>query len=154
MIELLWETDIRASAEQVFSLLAELRDYDRWLPRSSAFKGTTDISDGPIAAGTTYVESAPLGTRYGKVTMFERPTQLNFEQPMTMKPRVLGVLEIRLFHTLTPGEAGVHLVRRAQLSTSGPMKFAMPIVLRSVRSETERMLRALKTFAEANPSAR
>jgi len=43
MAELRFETDLHASAEQVFSLLAQLRDYDRWLPRSSAFHGTTEI---------------------------------------------------------------------------------------------------------------
>jgi len=48
MIELKFETEIRASAERAFSLLADLRDYDRWLPRSSAFHGTVTISEGPI----------------------------------------------------------------------------------------------------------
>jgi hypothetical protein len=67
-----WETEISASAEGVFSLLAELRDYDRWLPRSTAFNGTTQISEGPIAEGTTYIEPGPFGTRNGKVTKFDR----------------------------------------------------------------------------------
>ena len=43
MVELSFEAEIRASAERVFSLLLELRDYDRWLPRSSAFHGTSKI---------------------------------------------------------------------------------------------------------------
>jgi hypothetical protein len=91
-----------------FSLLAGLRNNDRWLPRSTAFNGATKISEGPIAVGTTYIEPGPLGTRYGKVTELDRPTRLNFEQPMTMKPRVLGVIGIRLFHTLAPGAGSVH----------------------------------------------
>ncbi len=102
MVELRFEADIEATAERVFSLLVELRDYDRWLPPSSAFHGTTRISDGPIGIGTTYVEPGPFGTRHGVVTALVRPTQLDFEQPMTLRPRFLGVLGIRLFHTLTP----------------------------------------------------
>ncbi len=60
MVELRFETDVGASADDVFSLLADLRGYDPWLPRSSAFHGTSTISDGPIGVGTTYVEPGPL----------------------------------------------------------------------------------------------
>ena len=35
--DLRFEASIRATADRVFSLLVDLRDYDRWLPRSSAF---------------------------------------------------------------------------------------------------------------------
>jgi uncharacterized protein YndB with AHSA1/START domain len=92
MVELIFEADIRASAERVFSLLADLRDYDSWLPASSAFHGTVTISEGPIA----------VGTRRGVVTSMDPPTRLGFEQPMTLKPRVMGVIGIRPSHTLTP----------------------------------------------------
>lgn len=148
MIELRWEADIRASAEQVFSLLAELRDYDRWLPRSMAFKGTTDISPGPIAAGTTYIERSPLGTRNGRLTELDHPRRLNFEQPMTMRPRVFGVIGIKLFHTLTPEGESVHLLRLLQLSPRGLVRFVMPLVVRAFRTENERMIKILKEFAE------
>jgi uncharacterized protein YndB with AHSA1/START domain len=150
MIELRWEVDIRASAERVFSLLSELRDYDRWLPRSAAFKGTTQISEGPIVAGTTYVERSPFGTRNGKLTELVPPTRLNFEQPMTMRPRIFGVIGIRLFHTLTPGVDTVHVLRLLQLSPRGPVRFVMPLVVRGFRAENERMIKALKKFAEGD----
>ncbi len=133
MITLHWKADIRASAERVFSLLAELRDYDRWLPRSSAFRGTDNISEGPIAVGTTYVEPGPLRVRHGKVIEFVPPTSLSFEQPMTMKPKALGVIGIRLRHTLIPGVDTVHLRRELQLDPHGPVKFAMPLVVLAFR---------------------
>jgi uncharacterized protein YndB with AHSA1/START domain len=148
VIELRWETEIRARADVVFSLLAELGDYDRWLPRSMAFHGTTHISEGPIGVGTTYIEAGPLGTRHGKVTKFERPTQLDFEQPMTLRPEVLGVIGIRLFHTLTQGSDSVHVLRVVQLSPRGSVKLVMPLVVRAFRAENDRMLRMLKEFAE------
>jgi len=152
MIELRFETEIRASAERVFGLLADLRAYDRWLSPSSAFRGTTEISTDPIALGTTYVEQSPMGIRHGRVTGYEPPTQLNFEQPMTMKPRVFGTVGIRLFHTLTPGADSVHLLRILQLSPRGPVGLLVPRTLGAFRAENERMLRALKRFAEGEGS--
>jgi uncharacterized protein YndB with AHSA1/START domain len=148
MIELRWEADIRASAERVFSLLAGLRDYDRWLPRSSSFKGTNNISEGPIGVGTTYIEPGPFGVRHGKVTEFVPPTRLSFEQPMTMKPQALGVIGIRLSHTLTPGVDSVHLLRALQIEPQGPVKFALPFVMLAFRAENARMIKTLKAFAE------
>jgi uncharacterized protein YndB with AHSA1/START domain len=148
VIELRWETEIRASAERVFSLLVELRDYDHWLPRSASFRGTIEISQGPIAVGTTYVEPGPLGTRYGRLTELVRPMRLNFEQPMTMKPRALGEIGIQLFHTLTPDAGSVRLLRVLELSPRGPVSLVMPVAVRLFRSENDRMMMALKDFAE------
>jgi uncharacterized protein YndB with AHSA1/START domain len=152
MIELRFEVEIGAGAERVFSLLADLRDYDRWLPNSAAFRGTATISAGPVAVGTTYVEPGPFGTRHGVVTRMDRPTYLCFEQPMTMKPRLFGVIGIKLFHTLTSrGPSSVHLLRALELSPRGPVAWAMPIVTRAFRSENQRMMATLKAFAEADP---
>jgi len=153
MIALHWETAIRACAERVFALLADLRDYDRWLPGSSAFRGTSSISAGPIGVGTTYVEPGPLGVRHGRVTEFVPPKRLAFEQPMTLRPNAMGTIGIRLFMNLTPGTDGVHLRRELQLNPQGPVKLIMPLVLRGFRAENERMLRVLKDYAERAENA-
>jgi uncharacterized protein YndB with AHSA1/START domain len=148
VIELSFEADIAASAERVFSLLADLRNYGQWLPASSAFYGTTEISDGPIGVGTSYVERSPVGVRHGVVTALLRPIRLDFEQPMTLKPRLLGSIGIKLFHTLTPAAGGVHILRRLELEPHGPVTLLMPLILRAFRAENERMMRTLKAFAE------
>jgi uncharacterized protein YndB with AHSA1/START domain len=152
MVELRFEADIGASAERVFSLLADLRDYDRWLPRSTAFHGTTSISDGPIAAGTTYVETSPFGVRHGVVTALVYPTELDFEQPMALKPGVFGMVGIKLSHRLTPRASAVHLLRRLELTPHGLVTLAMPLVSRAFRSENERMMEVLKAAAESGAS--
>ena len=148
MTELSFEADIAAGAERVFALLADLRDYAQWLPTSSSFHGTTEISDGPIGVGTTYVERSPLGVRHGVVTVLVRPTRLDFEQPMTLRPRLLGSIGIRLSHTLTPAAGAVHLLRRLDIEPRGPVTLLMPLVLSAFRAENQRMMRTLKTFAE------
>ncbi len=149
MIELRFERDIHATAERVFTLLVNLRAYDRWLPRSTAFHGTTSISGGPIGVGTTYLERSPFGVRHGTVTGLTSPTVLNFEQPMTLKPSILGGIGIKLFHTLTPQADSVHLLRRLELMLHGPAVLLTPFMIRAFRAENERLMDVLKKTAES-----
>ena len=46
---------IAAPAEAVFDLVADLPRYGRWLPDSSAFGGTVDVTPYPVGLGTTWV---------------------------------------------------------------------------------------------------
>jgi hypothetical protein len=39
MVEIREQTDIRATADEIFSVIVDLRGYDRWLPASKAFSG-------------------------------------------------------------------------------------------------------------------
>ena len=41
MVEIRAETDIGATADEIFSVIVDLRGYDRWLPASKAFSGIT-----------------------------------------------------------------------------------------------------------------
>jgi uncharacterized protein YndB with AHSA1/START domain len=150
-MQLDFETEIRASPATVFGLLADLRGYDRWLPHSSAFRGTVEISDGPIGVGTTYAEPTPNGVRHGRITVYEPNTRLRFEQPMTIRPRGVGVVEITVDVELTPaGDSAVHLRRTVTLSFSGPIRFVRAFVRRPFLVENGRLLAALKAHAEAH----
>jgi len=151
MVELPFETEIHSSADTIFQLITDLRGYDRWLSSSAAYAGTTEISTDPIELGTTYVESSPSGTRHGTVTELDPPTRVTFHQPMTMKPRLLGVIDIHATYTLTPTAAGVHVARLVTLTLPWPLKLLQPLVLRPFRQENERTMEALKSFAEAQP---
>ncbi|NEI72262.1 hypothetical protein GR212_22005 [Rhizobium lusitanum] len=148
MESFVWETSIAASADDVFSLLADLRAYDRWLPNSTAYHGTLQISDEPIKVGTTYVEPGPFGTRHGTVTSLIRPGELDFEQPMTMKPRFMGTIGIQLFHRIAVEGETVRLMRRLELSFHGPVRFLKSPIIRAFMKENDRMMKALKAFAE------
>jgi uncharacterized protein YndB with AHSA1/START domain len=148
VIALRFETEIQASAERVFALLADLRGYDRWLPRSRAWRGTSHVSPGPTRLGTTYVEPSPFGVRHGRVTAFDPPTCIGFEQPMASRRRALGVIGIRLVHRLTPEGRGVRLLRVLELEPRGPVRVLMPLLVAPFRAENTRMMHALKAFAE------
>jgi uncharacterized protein YndB with AHSA1/START domain len=153
VIQLRFEAEIQASAEGVFALLSDLRAYDRWLPRSRTWRGTSHITSGPTRVGTTYVEPGPFGVRHGRVTEFDPPTRLGFEQPMTSRHRALGVIGIRLANTLTPHGRGVRLRRDLELEARGPARVAMPLLVAPFRAENARIIRALKAFAEQEARA-
>jgi uncharacterized protein YndB with AHSA1/START domain len=148
VVKLRFEVEIGASAEQVFALLADLRGYESWLPRSRAWQGTSHITAGPTRVGTTYVEPGPFGVRHGRVTECDPPTRLGFEQPMTSKHLALGVIGIRLAHTLTPEGRGVRLLRVVELEPRGPVFVVLPLLVAPFRAENARMMRALKARAE------
>jgi uncharacterized protein YndB with AHSA1/START domain len=146
MVQILIEAEVPAPAETVFDTIVDLRGYGRWLEPSSVYEGTTEISTDPIAAGTTYVESSPSGVRHGTVTELDRPTRVTFHQPMTMKPRLLGVIDIHVTYTLTPTAAGVHLARLVTLALGWRLTPLRPVVLRQFRREGRRTMDALVAY--------
>jgi uncharacterized protein YndB with AHSA1/START domain len=147
-MELQLDIDVQAPPAVVFDLIADLRGYDRWLTTSKSFPGTTEVSTDPVAVGTTYVESGPDGMRRGTVTELERPERVAFHQPMSLKPGLLGAIDILVRYTLTPTEGGTHVHRTVTLALPWQLKPAQPLVMRRFRGESERTMAALKTRAE------
>jgi uncharacterized protein YndB with AHSA1/START domain len=78
MIDIPSEADIQYPAEKIFDVIIDFRGQDRWLTKSSAFRGTTEISSHPVALGTTYREPGPFGVRNGTVVECERPAKITF----------------------------------------------------------------------------
>ena len=147
MIELPAEADIHCPAETIFDLIADFRGQARWLPRSSAFRGTADISDDPVRLGTTYREPGPAGVRNGTVTEFERPGKITFHQPMTMRLHA-GTVDITLRYTLTPGTDGTHVKRVVTIGIPWSLRLMRPVLVRAFRTESGRTLLALKAYAD------
>jgi hypothetical protein len=147
MIRIPSEADIACSAERIFDLIIDLRGQDRWLSRSSAFRGTVDISANPVTLGTTYREPGPLGVRNGTVTELERPTLITFHQPMSMILR-LGTIDVLLRYTLSPREASTHVQRVVNLGIPRSLQLLKPAIVRQFRIESGRTLLALKTYAD------
>ncbi|KPI40470.1 uncharacterized protein AB675_7813 [Cyphellophora attinorum] len=105
-------TPIAADPDAVFALIIDLPGYNDWLPTSSAYKGTTEVTDTPIVVGTKYIERSPSGTRYGEVCELDHVQRhVAFKQPM----RLIFGLEIRIrvdmkVSDTTAGAAqGIHL---------------------------------------------
>jgi len=152
VIELPCEADILCTADTVFDLIIDFRGQDRWLAKSSSFHGTSEISENPVARGTTYRETEPFGVRNGTVTEFERPTKITFHQPMTLRLRA-GVVDVVVRYTLTPRGEETHVRRAVTLRIPWMLKLVQPIVVRAFRLESGRTLVALKAYADKLPSA-
>ena len=67
---------------------------------------------------------------------------------MTMRPRLLGVIDITVAITLTPKPTAVHVQRVVTIQIPWPLKIVQPLVVRQLRIESGRTLLALKRFAE------
>jgi uncharacterized protein YndB with AHSA1/START domain len=143
--------DVGATRERVFELFADLHGYGRWLAPSGEYRGTSEISAPPVRVGTTYRESSPSGVRTGVVTVFDPPRSVAFHQPMTLRPRIAGTIDTTItLSTSTPDAgAGVTTVTRVvEIRIPWWLIPLRPLIVRRFRVESERMLRALRSFAE------
>jgi uncharacterized protein YndB with AHSA1/START domain len=141
--------DIRCPAEKIFDVITDFGGQERWLSKSSAFRGTTAISPDPVCLGTTYREPGPFGVRNGTVTEFERPTAITFRQPMTLRLGA-GIVDVTLRYTLTPGPAAgvTHVARVVTITVPPRLRLLQPVLLRAFRKESTRTLMALKAYAD------
>jgi len=144
--------DVNASRRRVFELIADLHGYGRWLPSSGDYRGTSEISQPPVRVGTTYRETSPSGVRTGVVTAIDPPSEVVFHQPMVLRPRFAGTIDSTVTMRVSAPDADSGTVRVTRLVELGiPRRLVLlrAIVVRRYGSESERMLRALKSFAEA-----
>lgn len=147
MIEVSSEADIQCSAEMIFDVIIDFGGQERWLTKSSLFRGTGEISSNPVTLGTTYREPGPLGVRNGTVTELERPTKITFHQPMTMKLR-FGTVDVTVRYTITPGAESTHVQRVVALEAPWSMKPFQPLLVHVSGVEGERTLLALKAYLD------
>jgi uncharacterized protein YndB with AHSA1/START domain len=150
MVEMPSEALVKCSPETIFDLIVDFRGQDRWLTKSSAFHGTSDVSSNPVTLGTTYREPGPFGVRNGTVTEFERPMKITFHQPMTLKLHS-GTLDVTVRYTLTSGAGSTHVKRVVTLGIPWSLRLFQPLVAREFRIESGRTLLALKAYADKLP---
>jgi uncharacterized protein YndB with AHSA1/START domain len=141
------EADIYGPAEKIFDVITDFKGQDRWLPKSSSFRGTTEISANPVALGTTYREPGPFGVRNGTVSEFERPVRITFHQPMTMRLHA-GTVDVTMRYVLEPGAGSTRVSRTVTLGIPRSLRLFQPVLVRAFRTESARTLRALKAYAD------
>ena len=146
-IELPSEADVHCAPATIFDLIVDLRGQERWLGKSSSFRGTHEISSGPVVLGTTYREPGPFGVRNGTVTEFMRPTTVAFHQPMSGRFHT-GTIDVLMRYTLAPGAGVTHVRRVVTLEIPGSLKLLQPVLVRAFAHESRRTLLALKAYAD------
>jgi hypothetical protein len=143
---------IQGSPEVIFDLVADMPNYDCWLPGSDSFGGTTQVTPYPVQLGTTYLDGGPLGMRPGAVTEFDPPRRLGFHHTMDLRKGPLrGNADIHILYTLERVNVGTHIIRRLDMAIDIPglMRLAEPLVVRAFRKENLRIMDELKRYVEA-----
>lgn len=140
--------DIAASPELVFDLVSDLHGYGVWLPSVGDYQGTSEISPPPVVVGTTYVEHSRNGVRNGTVIALARPDVIAFRQPMTLRPHLLGTIECTVTMSVAATAVGARVTRTVELGVPSRLAPARSIVVDRYTRESERMLDALKAYAE------
>jgi uncharacterized protein YndB with AHSA1/START domain len=148
--DLRFVTYINGPPEMVFDLIADMPNYGKWLPDSSAFGGTINVTPYPVRLGTTYVDAGPI-QKPGSVTEYERPTHIAFHHIVQLRRSFLNTdIDARIRYTLDPMNAGTSVDRRLMLTfnLSGVSRLALPLLLYGFRKENNRTLAALKRYVE------
>ena len=84
IVEIPLQAEVKCAAERIFEVIADLNGQDRWLARSTVFRGTVDVSDNAVRLGSTYRELSPQGVRHGEVIEFEPPVRITFHHPLRL----------------------------------------------------------------------
>jgi len=147
--QLRFTCQIAAPPEAVFDLVADLPQYGRWLPDSSAFGGTVDVTPYPVRLGTTYLDAGPI-QKPGKVTEFDRPTNIGFQHTVMIRSPIKTDVEARIRYTFEPRDGGTAVVRELALGIDlrGLQRLLRPALLWGFRKENLRTLACLKRHLE------
>jgi hypothetical protein len=133
--------------EDVFDRLVDIDGYSEWLPQSRVFLDSWQTSKGPVTQGTTFIDKTWVGLYRGRVTTFQRPTQVNFR--MRLRWVSLDVMESRPQYKLAPVKNNRTEIRHvAEGKLYGPFKLLEPYVAIHAQRERNRTVQILKESLE------
>jgi hypothetical protein len=149
-----YTTDVAASQAGLFGLIADMPNYGRWLPGSTAFGQTTDVEPYPVRLGSRYHDGKPgePGKEWwGELTGFQPPGSLDFHHTITVR-QLRATADTHIHYSIEP------VGTRTRVSRWLVLAIAMPLVLRPLRlliirafdTENLRTMAALAEYAEAH----
>ena len=140
---------INGSPDTIFDLLADMPNYGRWLPGSSAYGGTVNVTPYPVRLGTTYLDAGPV-EKPGEVTEFARPHRIGFHHVVQIRRPFATDVDARVRYTLEPKDGGTFVTRDLDLGMDlrGLLMLARPLLVVAFRRENSRTLACLKAFVE------
>jgi len=148
-VRLRFTCQIAGQPEAIFDLIADMPNYGRWLPDSSAFGGTVDVTPYPVRLGTTYLDAGPI-EKPGRVTEFDRPRRIAFQHTVQIRRPIHTDVEARIRYVLEPSQGGTAVLRELDLTIDlrGPHVLLRPALLWLFRKENLRTLACLKKYVE------
>lgn len=143
---------ITGAADDIFDLVADMPNYSRWLPDSSAFSGTVNVTPYPVRLGTTYLDAGPI-EKPGEVTEFERPHRIGFHHVVQIRKPFTTDVDARVRYLFEPRNNGTLVTRELEMTMNlhGVLKLAAPALVWGFRRENARTLACLKTYVERGP---
>jgi uncharacterized protein YndB with AHSA1/START domain len=144
---------IDGTPERLFDLVADMPNYSRWLPNSSAFGGTVDVKPYPVRLGTTYLDAGPI-LKPGSVTEFDRPWHISFYHTVQIRKGPLKTdVDAQIRYTFDPGNGSTFVERKLVLAFNlqGIFRLALPLLLYGFDKENTRTLATLKRYVEEHP---
>ena len=140
-------TVIERPVDVVFERLADVPDYGRWMHRTGLFRRCRLTSEGPVRAGTTYLDATRMGTFTGEVTEFSPPSRLAFRETLEWfgAPMTEAGPEYRL--EADDDATVVHHVAVGELY--GWFRLMKPAAALMAKVERTRTLRSLKRSLES-----
>jgi hypothetical protein len=151
----LYTADIAASPAGLFGLVADMPNYRRWLPGSTAFGKTTDVEPYPVRLGSRYHDGKPgePGKEWwGDVTGFQPPGAVDFHHTITVR-QLRATVDTNIHYSIEPAGARTRVTRWLVLSIDMPL-FLRPLrqlIIRSFDTENVRTMAALAEYAETHP---
>jgi len=144
-------SQIAGPPEVVFDLVADMPNYGRWLPGSSAFGGTVNVTPYPVRLGTTYLDAAPI-EKPGEVTEFDRPRRIAFHHTVMIRSPIALDVDARIRYSFETSQGGTGVLRELDLGWElrGPLKLLTPVLLLGFRKENLRTLACLKRYVESH----
>lgn len=149
MTQLHFEITINRPPAAVFDLIADFNGYARWLKPSSLYQRLLEISENPVKLGTRYTDKGTSTVMQGRVTVYEPPTRISFQQDTHYQ--LLGLpagLGVTINYTLRGGGNSTYMQRDVTVETHGLLKVAHPIIINSTHAENERILQAMRAGLE------
>jgi hypothetical protein len=143
-------SQIAGPPQVVFDLVADLPNYGRWLPNSSAFGGTVNVTPYPVRLGTTYLDAGPI-EKPGKVTEFDPPRHIGFHHTVMIRSPLRIDVDARIRYAFESNQGGTAVLRELDLAYDlrGPLRLLTPALVWGFRKENVRTLAHLKRYVEA-----
>jgi len=150
-MQMVFRTHIdNTSAEQVFDFIANIEDYESWLPNSNTFYGIRHVSDDPIKEGTIYTDGRGALEMHGTVKTLRPPTQITFHQVADFRALGLipGGMDITIDYVLVQEHDGTTVIRNYEVEFNGILKLIRPLALSRIKTENNRILHVMKDVLE------
>lgn len=131
-------TQIARPPEDVFDMLADVRNDTKWNSRVSSVEL---LSAEPIGLGSRFA-MVNGGSKYdATITGYERPSRLEFEAS--------GKPDLTIVYTLTPSGEGTELASEFDFRPKGALKVLLPLLGPVIRRDVPKQYASLKALCES-----